>query len=170
MKWTLAAAGLACFFTLTVPVSARMGDTLEQALFRYGQPASTQATPGALTSTRTFYTDGLQIVCGFVNNRVEAISFSRSDRAFTSPEVQALVETNSQRKKWNPDASGSNYTQADGTKAVVKDNSVTLASAKWLDALAKDEKAAQAKKDAEAAQAATETNAAAAGTDTNAAP
>ena len=144
MRRKFTTAGLTLFFAVNLPLVAHMGDTIGQAEQRYGRPVAKTGHTGNLTSTETFNASGMQITCGYVDKHVEAIVFTRGDRAFVAPEVEALLRTNAQHKNWTPDNSGTAYTRADGAKAELKGTTLAMATPKWLDAMAKDEKAKKA--------------------------
>ena len=133
--------GLACGLS----ARARMGDSPAQAVFRYGQPVAATGRPGSLTSTQTFEKSGLTIVCGYVKGIVEMEGYTRVDRAFLPPEIEALLRTNGRHQNWTPPGAGfglGTYRRADGATATVTQTSLVITSPKWLAALAKDKVAA----------------------------
>jgi hypothetical protein len=140
----LIAVLLAVSLAFAFPARARMGDSLEQTIFRYGAPAGGTGQPGALTSTKIFYKDGLKIVCGYVDRKVEMYTVSRTAPAFVPDEVEALLRTNSQHKNWTPSGNygPGTYHRADGAIAKETGNRLEITTPKWLAALAKDKAAA----------------------------
>jgi hypothetical protein len=155
---------LAIFFTVMLVLGlharARLGDSMEQTIRRYGQPAGGTSQPGASASTTTFYASGLKIVCGYVANKVEMISYSRDDRDFVPQEIEALLRTNGRKIGWKPsDGFGpGTYTRADGVTATVTGEEVEIRTPVWTAALARDKAAADKAASAKAAQGNTATN------------
>jgi hypothetical protein len=126
-----------------LPAAARMGDSLAQTLYRYGQPAATTGGPGLLTSTHTFTASGLQITCGYLDGKVAMETITNPNRDFLPAEVEAILRTEGQKKNWTlPDGgtayTDGNYTRVDGITATVAGNQVTIESPAWTQALAKD--------------------------------
>jgi hypothetical protein len=159
----LVAVLLAVSLAFAFPARARMGDSVQETTIRYGGPAGSTGQPGALTSTQTFFASGLKIVCGYVNKKVEMITYSRSDRAFIPSEVEAILRTNARKQGWTPSQgfTDGTYHTVGGRIATVTDYKIEIKSAKWVDALAKDKAAADktaADKAAKAAQDAAATN------------
>lgn len=155
----LVAVFLAVSLIAIFPARAHLGDSPEQAAFRYGDPVNGVNHPGAQTSIQVFNKDGLTIVCGFVNKKVEMYSISRNDRAFLPPEIEAILRTNGRHINWVPGAGfgPGTYKRADGVTATVTKTEVDIQSPKWTAAVAKDQAAAKAKA-AKAAQAAAAAN------------
>jgi hypothetical protein len=131
---------LAITLALSLPAAARMGDTVAQTLYRYGQPATTTGQTGELTSTRTFDVSGLQLTCGYVNGKVVMETYERDDRDFLPPEVEAILRTDGRKKNWSPGGPfvPGTYHRVDGITATVTETKVQIVSPAWTDALAKD--------------------------------
>lgn len=126
-----------------LPAAARMGDSLAQTLYRYGQPVATTGGPGLLTSTRTFSASGLQITCGYLNGKVAMETIINPNRDFLPAEVEALLRTEGQKKNWTLPNGGlaytdGLYTRVDGTTATVAGNEMKVETPAWTQALAKD--------------------------------
>ena len=163
-------------WALLAPAAARLGDSPEQTVARYGQPIASTGQSGELTSTKTFEVSGLEVTCGYVNGKVEMETYVRSTRDFFPSEVEALLRTNGSKvSKWTTPADGyvnGDYKRADGITAKLTGGTLALQSPKWADALAKDQAAEKAAAE-KAAQAAATTNTAnpsnVAGSATNAA-
>ena len=156
-----AALFLSASFACGLSAQARLGDGILETLTRYGQPVATAAQPGALTATRTFQVSGLTVTCGYVKGIVEMESYTRTDRAFMPPEVEALLRTNGRHRNWTPsDSFGPGiYHRTDGATATVTDTQITIATPKWAAALAQDKANADKAAAAKAAKAAaTQTN------------
>jgi hypothetical protein len=148
---------LLCVLTLALGLHARarLGDGVAETTFRYGDPVTSTGKPGALTSTRTFEASGLTITCGYVNGVVEMESYTRADRAFIPPEIEAFLRTDGRHQNWTP---GTNfgygtYTRADGATADVTETRILISTKKWVAAVAKDAAAAQAASSKKAASA-----------------
>jgi hypothetical protein len=125
------------------PAEARMGDSLAQTLFRYGQPVAATGKYGLLTSTRTFQISGLQITCGYLNGAVVMETIVNPTRDFLPAEVEALLRSESQKKNWTlPDGgltyTDGRYTRVDGVTATVAGNQMQVESPSWTKALTKD--------------------------------
>jgi hypothetical protein len=140
---------------LGLPARARLGDPVAQTIFRYGDPVSSTGKPGALTSTRTFEASGLTITCGYVNGVVEMESYTRADRAFIPPEIEAFLRTDGRHQNWTPGANFGygTYTRADGATADVTQTRILISTKKWVAAKAKDAAAIQAATNKKAASA-----------------
>ncbi len=128
---------------VALPASARMGDSLAQTLFRYGQPVAVASQPGLLTSTRTFNASGLQIICGYLNGKVAMETIINPNRDFLPAELEALLRTEGQKKNWTLPNGGlaytdGLYTRVDGTTATVTGNQMKVETPAWTQALAKD--------------------------------
>jgi hypothetical protein len=135
----------ALFFAISLAcgpcVQARMGDSVAETVFRYGQPVASTGQPGALTSTRTFQVSGLTLVCGYIDGVVEMETYTRSDRAFLPTEIEAVLRTEGHHEKWTPGGTygTGTYHRADNTVATVTDTGITVASPKWTAAVVKDQ-------------------------------
>jgi hypothetical protein len=127
--------------------AARMGDTVAQTVYRYGQPAAITGQPGELTSTRTFNVSGLQLICGYVGGKVVMETYERNNPDFLPPEVEAILRTESRKKNWSPGGPfvPGTYHRVDGITATVIANKVVIISPTWTDALAKDAATEQTK-------------------------
>jgi hypothetical protein len=136
----IAALFLAITLAAGLPAAARMGDTVAQTVYRYGQPAAFTGQPGELTSTRTFNVSGLQLICGYVDGKVVMETYERDNPDFLPPEVEALLRTESRKKNWSPGGPfvPGTYHRVDGITATVIPNKVVIISPTWIDALAKD--------------------------------
>jgi hypothetical protein len=126
-----------------LPASARMGDSLAQTLFRYGQPVAGSGKTGELTSTRTFDISGLEITCGYVGGKVVMETVANRNRGFLPAEIEALLRTESQKRNWTLPDGGNEYTdgvyhRVDGTIAKVTGNKMEVISPAWTEALARD--------------------------------
>jgi hypothetical protein len=141
-------AALLCALILALGLHARarLGDPVAQTIFRYGGPVASTGKPGALTSTRTFEASGLTITCGYVNGVVEMESYTRADRAFIPPEIEAFLRTDGRHQNWTPSANFGygTYTRADGATADVTETRILISTKKWVAAVAQDAAAAQA--------------------------
>jgi hypothetical protein len=123
-----------------LPASARLGDTLAQTLYRYGQPIAATGKPGELTSTDTFAISGLQVTCGYVGGKVVMETLTNPDRDFLPAEVEAILRTEGQKKNWTPGGpfGPGTYTRVDGITATVTGNQVAVVAPAWTEALAQD--------------------------------
>ena len=144
----LAAIPFALGLLALLPLHARLGDSPAQTIARYGQSVATTGQPGELTSTKTFEVSGLEVTCGYVNGKVEMETYTRGTRDFFPSEVEALLRTNGSKvAKWTTPTDGyvnGDYKRADGVTAKLNGGTLALQSAKWADALAKDQAAEKA--------------------------
>jgi hypothetical protein len=133
---------------------AWLSDTVARTDYRYGQPVAEDAVPGNQASTRTYQASGLVITCGYVAGKVEMESYSRNDRDFNKPEVEALLRSNgSKRLSWVLPKDGyvnGTYTRSDGATADLTGTKLTLQTPVWSQALAHDQAAAKNKSQATA--------------------
>jgi len=122
------------------PASARLGDSVAQTLYRYGQPIAATGRTGELASTRTFAISGLQVICGYVGGKVVMETLTNPDRDFLPAEVEAILRTEGQKKNWSPGGpfGPGTYTRVDGIIATVTGNQVAVVAPAWNQALAQD--------------------------------
>lgn len=88
---------------LAVPAFARLGETPEECVARYGSPISTDKAKQILA----FQKSGLLIMAEFDGGRCACISFQHADKdaagepaPFTAEEAELLREANSDGMKW----------------------------------------------------------------------
>jgi len=96
---------LAAFFALTVlPCQARLGETLDQCIARYGQPISAKDMPDALgvgEKEAIFQKSGYTIVVSFLKGSAGAEEFVKqggSDLSDTERDI--ILQADSARGKW----------------------------------------------------------------------
>jgi len=114
------------FASVILPAEARLGETEEQCVARYGSPEPSK--PGVDNgNTLVFKKNGIEIDARFENGKCVDLSFSKEDGTdFTDDEISTLLSLNSQGLVWkvNPNPiqfSGSKtvaeWTRADGANA-----------------------------------------------------
>jgi hypothetical protein len=90
---------------LTAAAQARLGESISQLVSRYGPPVSTaeqKPGPGKVAAVvDTYQKNGFQIVVTRLGDVSAAESFKKlNGDAFTSDEVQTLLEDNSAGRAW----------------------------------------------------------------------
>jgi hypothetical protein len=91
---------VACVMAAAVPAEARLGETKEECIARYGQPLA--EVPALLENATgaTFLKGEIRIRVEFLDNRAAFLSFSR--RGLRLEERQKLLDLNAGPLSWNP--------------------------------------------------------------------
>lgn len=97
---------LLSFLCLAISAQARIGETLDECIKRYGEPAQ-RPQP----KTLLFHKSGIAITCFFVDGLCVQISYKKLDSAtrFNEREVEILRMANGSRWQLRPDDSRSAY-------------------------------------------------------------
>lgn len=93
---------LLSFLCLALSTEARIGETLDECIKRYGEPAQ-RPQP----KTLLFHKSGIAITCFFVDGLCVQISYKKLDSAtrFNEREVEILRMANGSKWQLRPDAS-----------------------------------------------------------------
>ena len=87
---------------LTLPARARLGETEDQSIARYGQPISVKDVDGENDyRTLEFRKNGYFIMAYFLNGKCALLGLNKDDKSeFSDNEIQALLDDNSEGHAW----------------------------------------------------------------------
>lgn len=95
---------LVTLFSITFPVSARLGESRAQCITRYGEPLS-----GSSDIAAVFVKAGYQISVVFGKDKAEAMEIRKIEKnalgaslPLTSSELETLLKANGGGKEWKP--------------------------------------------------------------------
>jgi hypothetical protein len=91
--------------TLALPVHARLGESEQETIARYG-PLVAAYNPGqqnASYRTLAFNKNGYLILAIFIDSRCELVIFRKDDQGeFSRDDLDLILEANSNGQKWTP--------------------------------------------------------------------
>jgi hypothetical protein len=118
---------------LALPAHARLGETEDQCIARYGAPTSPAVDNndnGVPTHEMFFQKDGYAITVNFLNGKAGTVQFWKKD--ISHDDINALLEANAQGGTWavddSPDYSGDAWHRNDGAEARAILNDITFIS------------------------------------------
>ena len=148
----IALAGLLLTFTLSTQAWARLGETADQIVDRYGQPLSQldqKAQGRDIAMTRlTFQKNGFEILVSLVDGVSDQEAFRKMNGdPLTLAEIRTLLNINAQGSSWEQPMNSDGekvWTRDDGTTAEVNGSLITITSKDMLDKEAAAKKATMA--------------------------
>jgi hypothetical protein len=134
--------------SLTGPAWARLGETEDQLIARYGDPTNkgSGGPVGEKTSWIHFKKSGFDIEVILFNgvSSQEHITNSQGD-GMTTQEIKTLLDANAQGHAWKELSGGQNWQRDDGALASINGSGLLFQSKELIDAEAAAYKAAHAR-------------------------
>jgi hypothetical protein len=90
---------------VTTQLQARLGETVEECISRYGKPLNLSKAPSNLIFIQK---DDLFVCCSFIYGKCNRISISRNSGDFSEAEIKMLLELNGGSGEWTASTSARN--------------------------------------------------------------